>query len=368
MKGCKTAILIGSILFLCLSMALACAVLSDSGNSTASATTAKANLNIAGSAPGRTQIPLIDMTPQQNYLGFQGGLYENTTNLVPADHHSAGMKFAAQVTSTNGKIIVLSLGMSNTMNEYGAFIRTYGSSPNINSAVVLVNGAQGGIGPCAWSVPFGSPSPVCHGNAPNPYDVVKNTKLTPAGLTESQVKVIWIKEANAMSLQLPWPPSLASSKADAYVYEDYIGGMLRAAKRRYPNLKLAFISSRIYGGYNQTSKNHEPYAYEYGFSVKWAIQAQINQADRGGRQDTIAGDLSYSVAPWAAWGPYLWADGNTPRSDGLVWCNGQPARPCEGEVDFVQDGLHPNANGQIKVAKMLMNFFSTSPYTTWFRP
>jgi hypothetical protein len=31
------------------------------------------------------------------------------------------------------------------------------------------------------------------------------------------------------------------------------------------------------------------------------------------------------------------------------------------------DDLHPNVNGQDKVAGMLMNFFLTSPYTPWFK-
>jgi hypothetical protein len=305
--------------------------------------------------------------PSVTYKGFQGGLYENGGNEVPNDHDSAGRKFADQVAPIDGKIVLLSIGMSNAMDEWGMFLHTYSKDPHVNPAVVLVNGAQGGIGPCAWSVPSGSPHEACGGHAPNPYDVAQTTRLTRAGVSEAQVQAVWIKETDAMSIQMSWPPSLPDAKADAYAYEGWIGKMLRAAKKRYPNLKLAFISSRIYGGYDQTSKSHEPYAYENGFSVKWAIQAQIKQADRGGSADSIAGDLNYSVAPWAAWGPYLWADGDVPRSDGLVWCNGQPGPPCNGEKDFAPDALHPNITGQMKVAKMLLNFFLTSPYTTWFK-
>ena len=331
--------------------------------------------NSSATGPAFSATPITDMGTSNSarakssasYKGFQGGLYENGSNQVPADHDAVGRKLAAQVTPIDGKIVLLSIGMSNTMDEWGIFLRTYAKEPQVNPSVVVVNGAQGGIGPCAWSVPSGSPHNTCGGNAPNPFDVAKTTRLARAGVTETQVQAVWIKEADAMSIQMPWPPSLPDAKADAYVYEGWIGKMLRAAKQRYPNLKLAFISSRIYGGYNQTSKSHEPYAYENGFSVKWAIEAQIKQADRGGSSDSIAGDLSYSAAPWAAWGPYLWADGDIPRSDGVVWCNGQPRPPCNGDMDFGADALHPNITGQMKVAKMLMNFFLTSPYTTWFK-
>ena len=68
----------------------------------------------------------------------------------------------------------------------------------------------------------------------------------------------------------------------------------RAARTRWPNLKLVFLASRIYGGYAHTDKiNPGPYAYEYGFSVKWLIQAQVNQMATG-TVDRVAGDLNFN--------------------------------------------------------------------------
>ena len=147
---------------------------------------------------------------------------------------------------------------------------------------------------------------------------------------------------------------------EAILYESQLGQIVRAAKLRYPNLQQVFLSTRIYAGYATDGLNPEPYAYEYGFSAKWLLKAQIVQ-EGGGAQDLIAGDMSYTnggPAAWTAWGTYLWADGNIPRSDNLVWLSG----------DFQSDGTHPNAQGTTKVVNLLMGFYTTSAYTTWFRP
>ncbi len=201
------------------------------------------------------------------------------------------------------------------------------------------------------------------------YDTVRDQQLAPLGLTEQQVQVIWLKEADAYPTVAlparPGPPA-ANQVPDAYTLETELGAILRALRVRYPHLQEVFLSSRIYGGYASGSikdvaqLNPEPYAYESGFSVKWVIQAQIAQMGNGGAvTDARAGDLNENtIAPWAAWGPYLWADGTVRRSDGLVWVSS----------DFTSDGTHPSAAGIAKVGTALLTFFLDSPYTRcWFR-
>ena len=125
---------------------------------------------------------------------------------------------------------------------------------------------------------------------------------------------------------------------------------------KYPNIKIAYYSSRIYSGYAATPFNPEPYAYGNGFSVKWLVEGQINNNPSiNVNYDPSNGPV---VAPWIAWGPYLWADGLTPRSDGLIY-------EC---ADFKpDDGVHPYPGARTKVANMLLNFFKTdSTAKKWF--
>jgi hypothetical protein len=79
----------------------------------------------------------------------------------------------------------------------------------------------------------------------------------------------------------------------------------------------------------------EPIAYESAFAVKWLIEERIKNPSP---------DRSI---PWVSWGPYLWADGLTPRSDGLIW----------ERSDFETDGVHMSPQGALKVATILLEFF-----------
>ncbi|MBX6313478.1 MAG: hypothetical protein IRY99_11265, partial [Isosphaeraceae bacterium] len=126
------------------------------------------------------------------------------------------------------------------------------------------------------------------------------------------------------------------------------------AKERFPNLRIAYLSSRTYGGYASTPLNPEPYAYQSGFAVKWLIEKQIEGAPEL-NYDPERGPVK---APWLSWGPYLWADGVKPRADGLSYIRS----------DFAGDGTHPAPNGaREKVARLLLDFLKTDPTARpWF--
>ena len=124
--------------------------------------------------------------------------------------------------------------------------------------------------------------------------------------------------------------------------------VLHNAKARFPSLRIVYLSSRIYGGYAQSRLNPEPYAYESAFAARWLILDQIN-GDAALNFDAAKGPVT---APLLLWGPYLWADGTTPRkSDGLIYVRD----------DLAQDGTHPSDSGRLKVAKQLLTFVQSDP-------
>ena len=307
------------------------------------------------------RIPLTDLLTRTYYKNI-GGLYPGGSNFPPADHDSAARarRNAIKPLDVNGdespfgKYVLISIGMSNTTQEWCSktsgppcaswtFMGRAALDPSVNHYTqVIVNGAADGQDATAWTSP----------SSPN-YDRIKVGRLAPLGLSENQVQIAWVDLADSRP-QI----SLPADSADANVLLTNLGLVLRAMRIRYPNLRMVFLSSRVYGGYATTDLNPEPYAYESGFSVKWAIESQINEM-RGLPGNPRAGTLDYvkKAAPLIVWGPYLWADGATPRSDGLAWQRN----------DFEEDGTHPSQMGESKVAERLLDFFKNSPYARcWF--
>src|SRR2546423_1279999 len=231
-------------------------------------------------------LPLNDLGSGLYLNQFQGGLYPNGSNVVPAAHAAEGLNRSSAIRplntqgqpDPNGKYVLISIGMSNTTQEFCSqnssapcdswtFMGQAAANPAVNhSSLSIVNGAQGGKSASYWDSP----------TDPD-YNRIVTDWLTPNGLSEKQVQTAWVKVAN------PSPTtSLPNASSDAYQLVQQMGDISRALKVRYPNLQQVFFSSRIYAGYATSTLNPEPYAYESGFAVKWLIEAQINQLNGGG--------------------------------------------------------------------------------------
>jgi hypothetical protein len=284
--------------------------------------------------------PLTEMTADDKYKGEDGGLYGGGRNEPPEAHQRAAKEVLKAITpldakgkpAKDGKIVFISLGMSNTAGEFRMFKELADRDPQKSPDVLLVNCAVGGAGVSSWAKPRSGT-----------WQTVAE-RLKEASVTPEQVQVAWIKHAEPGPMPDTTPLQYAKK-----VKED-IAASLAITRSTFPNLRVAYFSSRIYGGYNIAGirrVNPEPFAYETAFSVRWVIQDQIESE----KKDKLTG-------PVLLWGPYLWADGITPRkTDKLTW----------ERKDFGEDGVHPSKIGGEKVANLLMEFFKNDPGAkTWF--
>src|SRR5256714_8920318 len=108
------------------------------------------------------------------YSNSVGGLYPNGANTRPPPHDAAGVRIATNeivpldasgnTDTNNGKIVLLSLGVSNTTQEWAsgdnvthnitnAFEYRADLDPSKNPQLVIVDGAFGGQDAITWTNP-----------------------------------------------------------------------------------------------------------------------------------------------------------------------------------------------------------------------
>jgi hypothetical protein len=298
----------------------------------------------AAPAPWTQHLTPLTELGTGKYKGEDGGLYGGGKNEPPKAHLDAAIKEAAKIRpldaegnpAEDGKVVLLGVGMSNTTQEYSRFKGVADRDAAKSPRLVIVDGAQGGQTGTRWADPK------------TPLWAEVDNRLQRAGVSPKQVQVIWMKQAEA------GPASLGEFPAHAQKLKNNLVTSLNNLKAKFPNLRIAYLSSRTYGGYATTQLNPEPFAYEGAFAMRWLIQ------------DQIAGkaELNYDSAKGAAksplllWGPYVWADGETPRkADGFLY----------KKEDFVNDGTHPSESGRLKVAELLLKFMKTDATAKgWF--
>jgi hypothetical protein len=283
-------------------------------------------------------VPLDQMTAQEKYKNQDGGLYGGGKNQPPAQHLQAALAEAKKIVpldpggkpSAKGKIVLLSIGMSNTTQEYSRFKELADADSAKSPLVVIVDGAQGGQDAEKWN-----------SDDAKTWQVVEE-RMKAAGVTAAQVQAVWMKHARIS------PARFGEFPQHTDELQKHIAASLQLAKKRFPNLRMVYLSSRIYAGYATTGLNPEPYSYEGAFAVRNLIQQQI-QGDPQLNSDPTKGEVK---VPLLLWGPYLWADGMTPRkSDSLIW---------KREDLSERDGTHPSPTfGREKVAQLLLKFLKT---------
>jgi len=282
--------------------------------------------------------PLTEMSATDKYKGEDGGLYGAGKNDPPEGHLAAAKKETAKIEPLNaegkpakdGKIGLVSISMSNATQEFSYFKQIADKDNAKSPLVAIVDCAQGGQAMAQWVDPQA-----------NPWKEAAR-RLQAANVSNRQVQVVWIKLANVA-------PTGGLEVHGKKLQKDTLA-VIQNAKAKFPNLRVAYLGSRIYGGWSDGRLNPEPYAYEGAFPVRWLIQDQIKGAD--------GLSIEKGQAPILLWGPYLWADGTTPRqADKLIW----------ERKDLAGDGTHPSQTGREKVADMLLKFFKTDPLASaWF--
>jgi hypothetical protein len=309
-------------------------------------TGANCNNDIFNASDGSGPLIAINDLGTGSYLGAEeGGLYANGSNTRPSDHDASGVTLAQGIQpldsngnpSPTGKYVFLSVGESAAQQPFTEFVTLANADPSRNPNLVIVNGATGG-----------ATAALLASSKNNFWNVITNDYLPNAGVTANQVAIAWINDVNGGPSGV-FPSDMTILQGD---FESIADNLLI----KFPNIKLAYFSSINYTGYSNGLKNlsAEPFSYEAGFAVKNAIQDQIN-GNSNLNFDPTKGTV---VAPWIDWGPYYWANGLFPRSDGLTWT-------CQ---DLQADGTHPsNPVGRIKVSTQLLNFFKTDDTASiWF--
>jgi hypothetical protein len=287
------------------------------------------------------------------YQGFKGGLYPDGKNERPAGHEAAGVALARQVQplgadgkpSADGKIVLLGVGFSNTVQAFNGFMQVTRADKAVNPKLVLVNGAVGGMSANMIQ------NPDDNGRGTKYWKMVDES-LTKAGVTRAQVQVVWAKETNPGPHRGGFPKYIQALQSE-------LARVAQVLHQRFPNLKLVYLSSRTYGGWARAKGgrgpgNSEPFSYETGFAVKWLIGQQL-EGDPALNYDPKKGPVK---APWLSWGPYLWANGTTRRADGFRF------EPDDFRED---DRMHESPAGQRKVGTLLLQFFKNDKTTKeWF--
>lgn len=259
-------------------------------------------------APNTGLTPFLDLQTG-SYLGYQAGLYPGGTNILTGPHLKSGKTIAkgikpldgdGNVNYGDGVVLFAGFGPSVPGHIYGKVvehIRTPSINYDLNPCLDAINLCVGGK-----DIGYATDD-----STTEDYWELLVQKVYDVGYTPEQVQIGWMY-FNTKGLTVPpvFPDkSLETMELDIL--------FINRAKEFFPNLKIVYWSSRHFGGYADTDiveyySLAEPTSYQNSWTVKWLIEAQINNTEPR---------LQYKGAnpksPYILWGPNFWCDGDIKR-------------------------------------------------------
>lgn len=268
-------------------------------------------IDVASGTPGRPAA----------YRGFPMAL---TDNGVP------------NITPVRGVIGVVCVGMSNAAMECDGYASRVNSvwRDSIHADVRVVNCAVGNHAIERW---------IDSTYDATLWDSCRETRISAAGLSEDQVRVIYHKAANQFTLGPGGSPLPAYPDPDSDMarFQRNLTAFSARVPLEFPSVQAVYTTSRSYGGWAPSAARGEPLSYEEGHALNaWLA------------------DHPSVEGVWYGWGPYIWAPS---CSAGIT--NGSGL--CYERSDFVADGVHPSAAGVQKVSELIHRRLSTA---AWYRP
>jgi hypothetical protein len=157
--------------------------------------------------PPRESTGLVPLSNGGDYKGFKLGVYGDGQNTPPAAQMKRAGDAAAKVVpldaqgqaAPDGRIVLMSVGMSNTTQEFSRFVQVASGDPAKNPRLVIVDAAQGGRAADDW----------VKNDAPTWQEA--DHRLGAAKVTPKQVQVLWIKQARKMPSSLGEVPKRPAS-------------------------------------------------------------------------------------------------------------------------------------------------------------
>jgi len=263
----------------------------------------------------------------------------DTTALIPIDLGNHGAAPPGQyrglplkliehpepsVTPVDDLVGVVCVGMSNSNQECRGWLEFLdaGAWSEVSERVRIVNCAVGGHALERWIDPAFDDEL---------WGRCVNQRIPAAGLTPGQIRVIYHKAATQFNMLpggVPRPlyPDPESAFQRKRVYLDAFAGRV---PEWFPAVQAVYTASRSYGGFTTNPARGEPLSYEAGHALNVWLTANATASGVPQR-----------------WGPYLWAPDCA--SGGM---NGSGI--CYLRQDYRNDGVHPTAAGEAKMAGLI---------------